>query len=271
VKKLLLATALLVATAPAYAADLPMIRKAPISAPIVSWTGFYLGASLGASWANNDWTTTATAPLQGGVPDSTAHQKFDSVAARIGGYVGYNWQVAPTFLLGWEGDFGWAGNRHSQTVIPGTPNELPGFPLNGNGDTAEIKEGWDGSLRGRAGVLVTPTTLLFGTAGIAFQQVTTAASCFGNDVNTVCAFSHANSFSDTRVGWTAGAGIEQMAWGNWIARVEYRYASFGTMSKTFFTVVDGADDRVFADIKSNVQSVSVGIAYKFGGPVYAKY
>ncbi|MDU6373988.1 MAG: porin family protein, partial [Bradyrhizobium sp.] len=78
-KKILLATVALAAlAAPAAAADLaarPTYTKAPVLAPVQTWTGFYIGAFGG--YANED---ASTAALKGGF---------------AGGTVGYNWQQGP--------------------------------------------------------------------------------------------------------------------------------------------------------------------------------
>ncbi|MGO9359172.1 MAG: outer membrane protein [Xanthobacteraceae bacterium] len=116
----------------------------------------------------------------------------------------------------------------------------------------------------RAGILLDPTTLLFGSAGIAAQRIDTAGSCFGNGMTTVCDLSHASAFSDTRLGWTVGAGVEKMLWNNLIARAEYRYSDFGGMDKMFFSLTGPFDDRVFANIKSTTQIGLIGLSYKFG-------
>src|SRR5260370_8422748 len=62
-----LIAACVLANAPALAADMRV--KAPIApaAPIWSWTGFYGGVSIGARWAENDWTSTDFFPAVGGI------------------------------------------------------------------------------------------------------------------------------------------------------------------------------------------------------------
>ena len=108
-----LAVATIFWSMPAFAAD--MAVKAPPLAAVAapSLTGFYVGTSVGGRWANNDWTTTSVAPLVVGTPDSSAQQSFNGAAARLGGYAGYNWQFTPSWLIGIEGDFGWAHNKNT--------------------------------------------------------------------------------------------------------------------------------------------------------------
>jgi len=93
----------------ASAADLP--RKAPAYAPpptVYNWTGFYLGLHAGYGWG----TTTAT--------DAVATNGFCWFACGFqwnadvhgfvgGGQVGYNWQFAPSWVVGVEGDIGYLG------------------------------------------------------------------------------------------------------------------------------------------------------------------
>jgi outer membrane immunogenic protein len=130
-------------------------------------------------------------------------------AARFGGYLGYEWQFAPKWLVGLEGDFAWGnesnawGNESKRVeilkgVAPPAPNNLGNF--------SEVKQTWDAGLRARLGYLIDPTWLLYVTGGEAFLQTN----------------------GTTRTGWTIGAGIEEMLPGKWLIRGEYRYADFGT-------------------------------------------
>lgn len=47
------------------------------------------------------------------------------------------------------------------------------------------------------------------------------------------------AFSDTRVGWAFGGGLEWMFWTNWSAKVEYLHYDLGTVS-TSPSVMKGA-------------------------------
>jgi outer membrane immunogenic protein len=38
--------------------------------------------------------------------------------------------------------------------------------------------------------------------------------------------------STNNLGWTIGGGFEAALWPNWIARAEYRYSDFGTITNT---------------------------------------
>ena len=70
-----------------------------------AWNGFYGGLSLGGRWADVDWTTTAvSAPNP--VDTTTNTASYDSSAFRIGGFLGHNWRIAPTWVAGVEADLG---------------------------------------------------------------------------------------------------------------------------------------------------------------------
>src|SRR5712691_6671025 len=68
----------------------------------------------------------------------------------------------PTWAVGIEGDIAW-GDSKSIAAIPGACSRI------GCGDIAGVQEGWDGSIRGRFGFLLTPAWLLYATGGIAWQ------------------------------------------------------------------------------------------------------
>ena len=96
----------------ASAADLP--RKAPVyappPAPVFSWTGFYVGGNAGYGWGQRVNTTyVAPGGLNGfGDPDPISANGSGSLdpTGFVGGVqIGYNWQFAPTWVLGIEVDF----------------------------------------------------------------------------------------------------------------------------------------------------------------------
>ena len=73
--------------------------------------------------------------------------------------------------------------------------------------------------------------------------------------------------STTRVGWTAGVGAEAMLWSNWLTRIEYRYANYGTFGFTCFPALELAASAAIPPRRRRfAPTVLVGFAYKFGGP-----
>ena len=123
-KKFLLATVGLVAlglSAPASAADLaarPYTKAPPpIVAPIYDWSGFYIGANGGYGWSN--YSVSETTPFGlAAIQDITVPQTLqaNTRGAFFGGQLGYNWQFAPSWVLGIEGDIDAASFHGSQSV-----------------------------------------------------------------------------------------------------------------------------------------------------------
>jgi outer membrane immunogenic protein len=243
------------------AADIPAapVYKAPAAVVVATWTGFYVGIGLGARWMDSDWTTTAAFDPGGAAfPFSTdPNAKFSSTALRISGYAGYNWQVAPVWVVGLEGDFGWADNHDR------LGSRIPGLGVLNAGSFTEVKGTWDASLRARAGYLINPELLAYVAGGVAFQHVQATATCPADTFVCNPAFgTQSFSNSSNRVGWTAGGGLETMFMRNWLARIEYRYADFGTFSFTaipFTATTFGAN----ADLSTKTHTVTAGLAYKF--------
>ncbi|MGJ4888373.1 outer membrane protein [Bradyrhizobium sp. HKCCYLR20261] len=250
----------------ALAADLPVKAPPVVAAP--SWTGVYAGVSVGARWADNDWRTSDIAPNFAGVfvPTAGTSGAMDSVAARFGGYLGVNWQFAPSWVAGVEGDFGWADNNKTANALPGTAGLFFGAPLVGL-PAGSVKDTWDGSLRARLGYLVAPDTLIYGSGGVAWQRVELSASCTVVPGNAFClGIPHNDTFASTRVGWTVGGGVEHMIGGHWVVRADYRYADFGTWTQPVFVaggVGVGFDDRFTAHVTTRTHTATVGLAYKF--------
>lgn len=257
----LLALAGVASMSVANAADMPVKAKAPPVEIYDSWSGPYIGLTLGARWSNTTWTTTSIElppfPLRTGNP-SVAH--LDSIGARVGGYGGYNWQFAPSWVVGIEGDIAWGNGKTSVSPIPATLSTGGCVFANCALDSANAKEGWDASLRGRLGFLAMPNMLIYAAGGIVWQQFELSAVC-SSPTGPWCTANRNETKSWTRTGWTVGGGVETRLSRNWLARVEYRYADFGTVTNTFFTSAPG--DAVVMNALLKTHTATLGVAYKF--------
>jgi outer membrane immunogenic protein len=209
------------------------------------------------------------------VDPTTTPASFFNATFRPGGYLGVNWQLSNKWVVGVEGDAGWGNTSMTRAGIPGAfgngctadptvcPFQAAAVGLEAQGaDRATVKLGWDGSVRGRFGVLVTPSVLLYGTGGVAFQQVEVSATCDGS-ADSWCVAPRSQSFSSVRRGWTLGGGAEAMLARNWLGRMELRYAKFGDFTNTFFA---GTGDDIVTKVKfESTVTFLAGIGYKFDG------
>ncbi len=178
--------------------------------------------------------------------------------------------------------------RGSETVLTSVP--ITGFLASANAAlTASNAVNWLGTLRGRIGIAVVPNVLLYGTGGLAYGGVSSSTSiseAFAGPAATgiTGTFPALGNFSQTRAGWTAGAGGEWMFSGNWSAKFEYLHydlgsASYGTTVSNFATAgaIVPAGTLVYTLGQTSTASfrgdiVRVGLNYKFGGaPLVAKY
>jgi outer membrane immunogenic protein len=240
-----------VAGGSAGAADL-VVKTRPAQA--VAWDGFYGGLAIGGRWTDARWTTLDFGGL---VPPFTDEQaSFGTAGARLGGYVGFNRRIG-AWLWGLEADLGYSFN--SDLRIAGIPGTGIGFARPTNSDETGIATEWDGSVRLRAGVLVQPDVLVYGTGGAAFQSVTLRLSCgtfltFGTCIPGTLAFAD----SRVRVGWTGGVGLEVLHSGDWHSRLEYRYADFGTIDHTFVLAPQGGDVVMNALIRTHIATIGIG-------------
>lgn len=238
--------------APACAADLPAreYRAPPIAAPVpvYDWSGFYLGGNIGGAWDSGTSTNTA---LNGTFVSSGSGNNSGVIG---GGQLGYNFMASPNFLLGVEAD------------IQGTSLNATNYSIDGtNSRSTKLDE--FGTARGRAGITA-DNWLFYGTGGFAWSHGTDTRT----QIATVTSVppipapgGTVESASNTRTGWTAGAGVEWGLTQNWTARVEYLYVDLGNATSVFPL----SNRQQTSNLTMNV--ARFGVNYKFGGPVVAKY
>jgi outer membrane immunogenic protein len=245
-KKFLLAGVAAVALGSgAQAADLGVPRGAvagAVMAPVFSWTGFYLGGQIGYGWLNGSSTFT---------PGAAPTLAVRSSGVFGGVHVGYNYQIN-NFVLGAEADIEYSGIR-------GTQASLAGATSGGIFDSR-----WQGSLRARLGVAA-DRALFYVTGGVAFADFRLAGG-----PAPAAAIGPLQGYTTTRAGWTLGAGVEYAFTPNWTARVEYRYANYGSVSADLGPLYPGVVQRT----SLHTHTVRLGVSYLFStGPsaVVARY
>jgi outer membrane immunogenic protein len=296
VKKFLLAGIAFGALAlPAAAADMPLKAPAPVAIDI--WTGGYVGANVGYSWGRDYIDSTGargTCTQAGGgctlgaadavSPIMASALSFNTSLSRsgviYGGQAGHNWLVHNIFwtadgVLGVEVDFQGLSDSHSSSFASTTA--IPGFPANPISQTATLSEKLTtfGTLRGRAGYLWTPNTLIYATAGLAFASAQ-ATSSFNQFINGpvgggTAPYFGAGQVNTERFGPVVGGGIEWKWTANLSVKAEYLYADLGTLSLNTNALIapqvatgltfGSATAQTSAHVHENV--ARVGVNYRF--------
>lgn len=262
----------------ASAADLPAptYSKAPapaVMAAVYDWNGFYVGANVGYGWATDATALGSTLPLV--APGfitllNSANAAATKPAGVIGGgEVGYNWQRGQV-LAGLEADIS-GTDIHASNDFSG-PVGVTRFVH------SDERLGWLATLRGRLGFLPVQQLLLYATGGLAVGQVKTNSSLTTTVPNNVPACVAANvglcmgsSDTSTKTGWTVGAGAEYALTANWTVKAEYLFVNLGNSASTGFDTRFAPPLPLFANTRDDFHIARVGVNYRFGGPVVAKY
>jgi outer membrane immunogenic protein len=259
-KKLLLASVSAFAMAgAAYGADMtpaPAYKAPPLPSP-VTWTGFYVGLDGGVARHDAQFNELSQGLIGGGL-DSKVTSKTGGV---FGGYAGYNWQDR-SFVYGLEADINWVGAKATETWDA---------TFSGSRSAQQSQDvPWVATFRGRMGIDY-ESTLFYFTGGLAVGKVK-------NSVNDFCGSTFGCNgalpggmfagFSEdtTRLGWTAGVGVEHMFSSHWTVRGEFRYVDLGRKGVSCTPAVVGGcltSSNYRGEFSNTLMSGLVGIGYKF--------
>lgn len=214
------------------AASEPSVGVAP------SWTGAYVGGSLNFGRGSNE-----AAEVNGARDYMT-----DFGAAYGAGHIGWQRQWA-RLVGGIELEAGYLGMGSTVTR-----------DVTGGSITSGTDIGAYGALSGRMGVLLTPTLLLYGRAGVALADINgkTTQTCDAG----LCGGAQSTTVSEAKTkspswGLLVGAGLEHQFSSHWSGRIEYKYMDF--RKELALPAVDGPGWNHGVD----VHSLSLGISYRF--------
>jgi outer membrane immunogenic protein len=248
-----IATSALIAT-PAFAADMAVKAPPPAPAPVYSWTGFYLGGNIGASFGraktdfNADPFTITFAGSSGSLGGFAGSAITEPSGFIGGGQIGYNWQLSAIWVAGLEADFQGADEKDSTNLS--NPFSFSGFLspsgafVHGTGTGVTnyaTRIDWFGTVRGRVGYLFGDGAVMsYVTGGLAYGRVGVSGTNNASGAAIIEAvgtfpfsITHAIGHSQVNTGWTVGSGTEgKLLIPGWTYKIEYLYVDLGSLNDT---------------------------------------
>jgi outer membrane immunogenic protein len=242
------AVAAIMAGSSAQAADLGPPPARPMFAPPsqFNWSGCYGGGNVGLGAGHVQWTDTQPDGNIDGTPTTARTANNDMSGGVAGGQLGCDLQFGGALLAGIAGSLNWSD-------ITGTNQDQFNFPW-----TLRDTMNWYATATGRVGIALN-NVLLYAKGGAAFAHNNYEIENAGITLGTP---------SDTRIGWTAGTGIEWAFAPNWSAVIEGNYYGFGAAAETFNNATAVALGAILPPNTINVspsfETLTLGVNYRFG-------
>jgi outer membrane immunogenic protein len=242
-KRLLLASVsmiAIIAASPGQAKD----RPRPAQAMPFNWTGCYIGGHAGYGWGSKTFTDNMPGYLVSPFGGAVAPSVSDGINGILGGgQLGCNYQISANWVLGLEGEISAAD------ISGGVTSPYPDNPA------FHAKTDWIGAVTGRFGYAWDHALIYVkGGAAWAEDQYSYGSSYLGS-----------YSASETRGGWTIGAGLEWAFANDWSAKIEYDYYDFGSRDLIFAygggAVVSYGPQ--LENVKQQIEAIKIGINYRF--------
>ena len=245
---LLLAAAGVSLAGAASAADLgtaPIYRKAP-PVPVFTWTGGYIGCYVGGAFGANDVVTGVPVTGAGAPIFAGPAASYNYGSSVIGGYTsGYNYQFAPNWVIGYEGETGYIGLKGSSTYA-GSATSI----------ATTRAEGLYSLWAARLGYAF-DRSLIYVKAGGALVDFETGVSngTPGTHIDTM--------HTKYRLGYAIGGGWEYAFDTKWSVKAEYLYLGFDNNITTTGNFT-GPPIQVFTTTSlPGIHTAKVGLNYKF--------
>lgn len=240
------------------AAELPLTKLSPITAPAPIWTGFYAGLNAGSSWAtnNNIHVNEASTWLNPNIINSYANTT-NAAVTDTGSSITIPMQISPNFMGGFQAGY---NEKILGSAVAGIETDFQGLVVTGslastiaqsfgfyysdhilnrlhfneiyNLFSVSKNLSYIGTTRGRVGYLAFPDLLVYLTGGLAYGGVSLNSYTQQQNSNGVSqvGFIGSSQYSNTKLGWAAGSGLEWFFSANWSLKAEYLYYSLGSVN-----------------------------------------
>jgi outer membrane receptor protein involved in Fe transport len=210
---------------------------AKAAAPIAYyWAGPYVGANFGGAFsAGGGAGEHVLTPIGWGATDPSG---------ALGGLqFGYNYLVAPTWLVGIEAELDWTSAQGKTNFVD---------PAGTASLSITSAHNWYDTMSGRVGYVMGPL-MLYGKGGAAWMNAD-----YKMEVNS--GLDGVTLTNTTRPGWIAGAGLEYMLGSYWSAKLEYDHLDFGRKTLSFMNPFGNS-----VTVESAVNQVKAGVNYHLDG------
>ncbi|MEA3198545.1 MAG: outer rane immunogenic protein [Gammaproteobacteria bacterium] len=268
-RKLLLAGIALPAfvTGPAMAADLPVKAPPMVAAASFNWSRCYVGAHAGYGWGRNrnDFgNAIQSGPTENEGPQAITVGEFgpfhhNTSGGVFGGQIGCNYQFAPNWLVGVEGELWWSGIKGGSTA----PED---FADPGTFSRFESRNLWDADIALRFGTLLLGRNFLYVKVGVAWgnfrytewhDDFPSTHACPNGGTCSV-------SITTTRPGLLLGIGWEHALTfppgDHWTIKLEYNYINYGSQNIAYPSAGAGLPNFPVRDDK---HVIKVGVNFYF--------
>src|SRR5215212_2004570 len=201
------------------------------------WGGLYIGAHAGYGWGNREGCFASNLGSEPEDCDEGEDFDYDQKGWLAGGQIGYNFMVAPSFLLGAEVDASLAS--------------IDGDLAFENSDKTGVGEyDWLASAKLRAGWAATDNFLLYATGGLALAG-------FDFEASSGC------EFNQSRDGWLAGGGAEVKISSRASIKAEYNFINLGDEDQPCSTL--GGLIATHTEADADLHVIKFGFNYLLGG------
>jgi outer membrane immunogenic protein len=198
-----------------------------IASPVYDWSGFYVGAAVGAGEVVHDLSLLGAADLNG-----------------IGGE-----GVFGELNAGYDHDFGgFVAGIMVDGNVSGISTDLD---IGGGGGSGSLDADYGFDILGRVGMKVNPSTLAYVLGGYSWGHFKLGGSG--------PAFGGAGSYDWSSSGFSVGGGLETAVSTHMTLGIEYRYAQFA--DKDFSSLLGAPPGSLKVEPSSH--TVRVGLKYKF--------
>jgi len=231
----------------ASAADLgaaPIYRKAaPVQ--VFTWTGGYIGGYVGGAFGANDATTSVPVNAAGVAQFGGPAASYNYNSSVIGGYTsGYNWQFAPNWVIGYEGETGYIGTKGS-AAYAGRATTIATTRADGLYSVWAARFGY-----------AFDRSLVYVKGGAALVNFETGAS------DGSAAAVHLDTMHNKyRLGYAIGGGWEYAFDNKWSVKAEYLYLGFDNNITNTGNL--GGTQVWTTTSLPGIHTAKVGLNYKF--------
>lgn len=194
------------------------------------WSGPYIGFNAGYGNGTSKFNCISDNDC------SELDGRFRLEGASIGAQIGHNWILSNGMIAGLEADFSLSGIQGDAF-------------FGGKHQSSDLNH--FGTVRGRLGKEISPGMLAFATAGLAYGNFTD-----GMLLTTM------HDWTTTRLGWTAGFGIEKELGERVSLKFDYLYMDFGRANHNFSDNVGFTDVTGTARFDNDLHTFRVGLNFK---------